>query len=257
MAIFSARSADGIATFTMDDAARRNALGPAMLTGLIEAFDTLPPDTRVVTLRAGSEQPVWCAGFDIRFLSPGYDPLARDGLLQALFSRIASCTAPVIAMVRGSTWGGGTDLALRCDMVIADTTSQFAFTPARLGLPYDAEGLLNVLLRTGPAVALEMFATGEPVLAERALAVGLINHLIAPELLDQFTDQMARRIASNAPLSVASAKMHLRALATAISFTAPLAQSLAEGRHKALESDDYAEGLLAFATKRHPEFKGR
>lgn len=257
MTILSVISENGISTVTMHDASRRNALGTDMLTGLIAAFDAMPHDTRVVILRAGDNQPVWCAGFDIRALSRGYDPLARDGQLQTLFSRIAHCPAPVIAMVRGSTWGGGTDLALRCDMVIADTSSQFAFTPARLGLPYDAEGLLNVLLRTGPAVALEMFATAEPILAERALAVGLINHLVESELLEQFTNQIAHNILVNAPLSVSSAKLHLRALAAALSLTLPLAQSLAESRSRALASQDYAEGLSSFAAKRRPQFKGR
>lgn len=257
MTILSVASENGISTLTMHDAARRNALGADMLDGLISAFDAMTPDIRAVILRAGHDQPVWCAGFDIHALTPGYDPLARDGQLQALFSRIAHCPAPVLAMVRGSTWGGGTDLALRCDMVVADTSSRFAFTPARLGLPYDAEGLLNVLLRTGPAVALEMFATAEPILAERALAVGLINHLIEPEALEQFTMQIAHTISANAPLSVSSAKMHLRALATALSFTSPVAQSLAESRARALGSQDYAEGLSSFAAKRRPHFKGR
>ena len=256
-AVFSTKTQDGISTLFMHDAALRNALSEDMLNGMIKFFDTRSSDTRVVILRANNDQPVWCSGFDIRALAPGFDPLARDGLLQALFNRIATCPAPVIAMVRGSTWGGGTDLALRCDMIIADKSSQFAFTPARLGLPYDAEGLLNALLRVGPANVLEMFATAEPILAERALAIGLINHLVDPEHIEHFTNELAARIVANAPLSVSSAKQHLRALAMALSFPAPVAQALAESRNRALQSDDYAEGLASFASKRRPVFKGR
>lgn len=255
-AIFSAETNNGVSTLFMHDTSRRNALSEDMLNGMIEFFDARSADTRVVILRANNDQPVWCSGFDIRALAPGFDPLARDGLLQALFKRIAMCPVPVIAMIRGSTWGGGTDLALRCDMIIADDSSQFAFTPARLGLPYDAEGLLNALLRVGPAIALEMFATGEPIFAERALATGLINHLVTPEHLEQFTKDKAARIAANAPLSISSAKQHLRALATAISFPTAVAQALAESRNRALYSDDYAEGLASFTSKRRPVFRG-
>ena len=103
-----------------------------MLSELIAAFDALTTDTRVVVLRAGSEDPVWCAGFDIKSLEPGYDPLASDGLLQALFTRISDCPAPVIGMVHGSAWGGGTDLALRCDILVGDPSAEFAFTPAKI-----------------------------------------------------------------------------------------------------------------------------
>ena len=256
MTVLSVSCEAGIATFCMNDPKRRNALGVAMLTELVAAFDNLSPETRVVILRAGPDCPVWCAGFDIRALSPGQDPLARDGLLHRLFDRVAACPAPVIGMVHGSAWGGGTDLALRCDILIGDTSCQFAFTPGRLGLPYDAEGLLNVLLRAGPAIALEMFATADPLGADRALAAGLLNHLVPPAELETFTVEMARRIATNAPLTVSSAKQHLRALTSALSLPVAVAQALAESRAKALCSADYAEGLDAFTAKRHPLFKG-
>lgn len=256
MSPLSVSVADGVAVFCMQDEKRRNALSATMLAALVTAFDQLDADVRTVILRATPGASVWCAGFDIRALAPGHDPLARDGPLQALFERVARCRAPVIAMVHGTTWGGGTDLALRCDMLVADTTCQLAFTPARLGLPYDAEGLLNILLRVGPAIALEMFATAQPIGAERALRTGLISHLFEPEALEDATMSMARTIAENAPLTVASAKQHLRALAAAMPLPTTLAQALGESRTRALASADYAEGLAAFAEKRKPRFSG-
>ena len=245
-----------VATICMQDGARRNVLGTAMLDAMAAVFDGLAgQDIRAVILRGRPEDAVWCAGFDIGNLAPGFDPLASEGKLQGVFRRVRDCAAPVIAMLHGSAWGGGTDLALRCDIAIADPSCTLAFTPARLGLPYDPDGLRNVLLRGGVALAIEMFATADPIPAERALRGGLLNHLVPAEDLETFTYAMARRIAENAPLSVASAKRQLRALADALPL--PDADRLHHARRIALDSADYAEGLAAFKARRKPEFRGR
>ena len=202
-----ARTVDGpIATIRMQDPARRNALSTAMLAELTAAFDSLGTGVRVVVLRAGAQDRVWCAGFDIAALEPGRDALAQDGALQGLFRRLRDSPAPVIGMLHGSAWGGGTDLALRCDILLGDPTASLAFTPARLGLPYDQEGLLNAMLRGGANLAMEMFATADPVDAERAFRTGLLNRLVPEDELEPATYAMARRIAENAPLAVASAR---------------------------------------------------
>ena len=247
-----------VSTIVMQDPAKRNALGHAMLVELTEAFDSLRNrDVRAVVLRAGPEDKVWCAGFDIGALAPGVDPLAQDGPLQGLFRRVRDCQAPVIAMLHGSAWGGGTDLALRCDMTVADPTCTLAFTPARLGLPCDPDGLLNVMLRAGLHVAIEMFSTADPVPAERALHLRLLNHLVPEAELQGFTYALAQRIAANAPLSVASAKQQLRALAGAMPLPAMQVQAMMEGRRRALDSADYRAGLDAFHGRRAPVFNGR
>jgi methylmalonyl-CoA decarboxylase len=247
-----------IATLTMQDPAKRNALGRAMLDGLIDAFRSLEArDVRAVVLRARPGDRVWCAGFDIGELAPDFDPLAQDGPLQALFRCVAECRAPVIAMLHGSAWGGGTDLALRCDIAVADPTCSLAFTPARLGLPYDPDGLLNVLLRAGMHVAMEMFSTADPVPADRALALRLVNHVVPEAELEAFTFALAVRITANAPLSVASAKQQLRALAQAMPLAPAIAQRLHEGRRLALGSEDYRDGLAAFHARRAAVFRGR
>jgi methylmalonyl-CoA decarboxylase len=176
--------------------------------------------------------------------------------LQALFHVIQDLPMPVIAMLTGTAWGGGTDLALRCDIVIATPAVTLAFTPARLGLPYDPDGLLNVLLRGGIALAIEMFATGDTIPAERALAAGLLNHVVAAHDIYAFTQSMARRIAANAPLSIASAKGQLRALSAAMPLPAATLHRLLDERRAVLESKDFKEGLAAFTERREPKFIG-
>ena len=238
----------------MNDPARRNALGATMLQGLTAAFAQAAP-ARAVILRAAPGHKVWCAGFDINDLHPNHDPLAQNGPLQALFHAIADCPAPVIAMLHGTTWGGGTDLALRCDIAIADPTCTLAFTPARLGLPYDPDGLLNVLLRANLSLAMEMFATADPIDANRAKAAGLLNHVIPEPDLEPFTTAMATRIAANAPLAITSAKRQLRALAAAMPLPPATLHHLLDSRRTALASEDFREGLAAFHEKRSPTSK--
>ncbi len=238
----------------MADTRRRNVLGAAMLAGLMAALaEAEAAQARVVVLRA-SQGPVWCAGFDIGALSRGFDPLDDTGPLKRLFAAVAGFPGPVIAMLNGSAWGGGTDLALRCDIAIASPACTLAFTPARLGLPYDADGLQNVLRRCGLAFAIEMFATAAPVDSTRALEAGLLNHLVPEEELEAFTSAMACQIAANAPLSVASAKATLRALNANRPAMPPHVEA---ARRHALDSADFAEGLAAFAAKRRPVFEGR
>ena len=226
-----------------------------MLDGLTRALDAASA-ARAVILRASPGSAVWCAGFDIAALAPGQDPLAQDGPLQALFRLVQDHPALIIAMLHGTAWGGGTDLALRCDIAVADPTCTLAFTPARLGLPYDPDGLLNVVMRAGPAAALEMFGTADPVPAARAQQLGLVNHVVLEPDLEPFTLAMAQRIAANAPLSVTSAKQQIRALAAAMPLSGALSQRLQEGRWRALDSEDFAEGLAAFRGRRPPAFRG-
>jgi methylmalonyl-CoA decarboxylase len=252
MSLVTTELADGIATVTLHDPRKRNALSAELLRQFVAGFRALGA-ARVVVVRAGREDSVFSAGFDIDALAPGLDPLEPDGLLDQAFAAINNHPAPVLAMVGGSAWGGGADLALRCDIVIGSPAASFAFTPAKLGLPYSAPGLANVALRAGLGIALEMFAAGEPVGAERALTVGLLNHLVAADELEAFTYTLAERIRDNAPLSVTAAKRQLRALAENL----PSMMAATAARQQALDSADYREGLAAFRERRQPRFSGR
>lgn len=250
--VTSAAEAD-VVTLTMNDPTRRNALGTAMIAALIDALAAAHGARAIILAATG---PVWCAGFDINELAAGVDPLADDGPLKALFRAVGDHPAPVIALMHGSAWGGGTDLALRCDLAIGSPAASLAFTPARLGLPYDPGGLSNVLLRAGLSLAIEMFATAEPISADRARAAGLLNHVVPSADLDGFVHAMAARIALNAPLSVTSAKQQLRALNAAQTLPPDVLQRLLDARQAALHSADFAEGLAAFREKRRPQFRG-
>lgn len=248
---------DNVTILEMQDVAKRNTLTGTMIATLRGALRDLPIDTRAVVLRAAPACTVWSAGFDIGSLGPGVDPLVPDSPLMALFHAVRDCRVPVIASIHGSCWGGGTDLALRCDLLVADPTCTLAFTPARIGLAYDTDGLHHVLHRAGLALAMEMFVTGEPVSAARAAQHGLINHLVEPEALAPVTAALAQKIAAMAPLSVQVAKRQLRALAAAIPLAPAVQDAIDAARARVLASDDYRDGVAAFLARRPVTFKGQ
>ena len=118
-------------------------------------------------------------------------------------------------MIEGGVWGGACELAITCDVLIATPDATFALTPARLGVPYNVVGVLNLVRAIGLPVLKEMLFTARPITAERALRVGMINHVVPPKDLERFTFELAGQIAETSPLCVTLMKEELRILAEA------------------------------------------
>ena len=162
--------------------------------------------------------------------------------------------APVIAMVHGSVWGGACDLIMACNIVLADETSAFAITPAKLGLPYNSVGFLNFMSRLPLSVVKEMFFTADLIGAERAERVGIINRLTPAAELEASVMAMAKTIASRSPAAIAAFKKAIRALSEAVAINPDTYEYLQGLRRGVYFGPDYREGISAFLEKRPAKF---
>ena len=249
---------DYIGTLTMDNDRRRNALSKQMVGEMLAAIESFQAQgARVVIIRANADAKVWSAGHDIRELPIGSDPLHFSDPLERVIQAVKQCACPVIAMVHGSVWGGATDVALSCDMIIGDETCSFAITSANIGLAYNTSGLLQFMRRLPLNLVKEMFFTAAPFPAQKALSVGILNHLRPAEQLESYTMEIARLIVSKAPMSVAAIKEQLRLLTKAHPLSPESYERIQDLRQKVHESHDYREGVQAFLEKRKAEFIGR
>jgi methylmalonyl-CoA decarboxylase len=249
--------ADGIGIISLDHDERRNALSAKMVEEILAALAALQAGSaRVVILRAAPGAKVWSAGHDISELPIGTDPLLYSDPLERLLFGIKTCVCPTIAMVHGGVWGGATDLALSCDMIIGDETCSFAITPANIGLAYNISGLLSFMRRLPLNLVKEMFFTAAPLPAAQALAGGILNHLVPSAELESFTLDFARLIASKAPMAVAAIKEQLRLLTKAHPLSPESYERIQDLRQKVHQSADYKEGITAFLEKRKPVFQG-
>lgn len=247
-----------IARVMFSNATHRNALSAQLLASLDESLAALV-SRRVPVVILGSEvgQPVWSAGHDIRELQHDRDPIAYGKPLEQVLRRIRAYPGVVIALISGSVWGGAVDLAMSCDLVVADHSASFAMTPANIGLPYTTSGLLRFFNNLPIHVLKEMFFTAQKLDAERAERFGLVNRLVDSDALEATALDMAQGIAAKAPLAIAAVKEQLRILEDLQPMPVQAMEQIAELRRQACESNDFGEGLAAFAERRPAVFSGR
>ncbi len=258
MSMAEAKIEGFVGTVCLDHIEKRNSLSGALSDEIIKALDNFNENrARVVVLRARSGVKIWCAGHDIDELPEGHrDPLGWYDPLKRLVRAIENHPAPVIAMIEGGVWGGGCEMAMACDIVVAPPNATFALTPAKLGVPYNVAGMLTLLNSASLRIIKEMVFTAKPITAERALQAGLINHLVPLEDLETFTYSLAADIVGNAPLSIAVMKEELRILAGAHPMS-PQGWERVQGlRRVVYDSADYVEGVKAFKEKRKPVYRG-
>lgn len=250
---------DMIGTIIFNNNAKRNSLNFDMLDEILKALgDFKKKKARIVIIRSAKGAKVWSAGLSIEELpKPGIDPLTYNHPLEKVLRAVQRFPAPVIAMAEGSVWGGACDLAFVCDILIGSPKTSFAITPAKIGVPYNSSGILHFLNILGLNVAKEMFFTAKPVTAKRAECLGILNHLVPEEEIEEFTYKLAKDITHNSPLSIAVMKEQLNILGSSDPINPSTFERVQELRNHAYESKDYIEGKNAFLEKRKPVFKGK
>jgi methylmalonyl-CoA decarboxylase len=159
-------------------------------------------------------------------------------------------------MVEGSVWGGACELVFACDMIVATPEATFAATPAKLGVPYNASGLLTFLNAAPPHIAKELLFTAKPMTAARLERQGIINHVVEVDKIEKFTRDLARDMTRNSPLAIGIMKEQLRILAGAHALSPQDFERIQGLRRVVYSSRDYAEGIRAFKEKRQPVYLG-
>jgi enoyl-CoA hydratase/carnithine racemase len=246
----------GVARLTISNPQRRGALDHELLDALAERARTL--DARCLVIRGTGS--VFSAGYDIGNLEDvGFEEAAERLVAHPFHEAMEALEHyryPVVAEINGHAIGGGLELALTCDIRIAARGVQLGMPPAKLGLIYSHTGLLKFVHACGPANTAELFFVGRTVDADRAERMGLVGNVVEPEELDDRVLELAGEIAAGAPLSLAGNKRILRALRLH-PLPDELERELIELRESCFRSEDFREGVRAFAEKRRPVWRGR
>ncbi|MGO8869904.1 MAG: crotonase/enoyl-CoA hydratase family protein [Acidimicrobiales bacterium] len=262
-----------VATLWLDRPEKRNAMGPAFWTDLPRAMAAIgsEPDVRAVVVAARG--PHFSVGLDLVAMAGLAGPSSGTGnptsmaararsaraevlRLQASVTSVAACPVPVVAAIHGCCIGGGVDLAAACDIRLASADAVFSVRETKVAIVADLGSLQRLAHIIGKGHVAELAYTGKDITAERAEAIGLVNHVcVDPDAVLSGARAMAEEIAANSPLAVQGTKAVL---------TASEGRSVADGLDYVatwnagfLASDDLVEAMTAFVEKRAASFTGR
>jgi enoyl-CoA hydratase/carnithine racemase len=237
----------------------RNALDTATVEDLREVFGPLaftPGDLRCVILTGTGEQ-AFCAGGDLKERNGMSDEAWRlqHAIIEESAYALLNCAVPVIAAVNGAAFGGGCELALCCDFILAASTARFALPEVTRGIMPGAGGTQNLPRAVGERRAKQILFTGQPFSAQDAERWGMVNEVLEPAALMPRALELARAICANAPISVRQIKKAAHAGLQTDLATGLLIE--VQAYERTIPTEDRHEGVRAFNEKRRPAFKGR
>ncbi|MCE2660441.1 MAG: enoyl-CoA hydratase [Rubrivivax sp.] len=247
--------AEGVALVRLNRPQVTNALSLALQAQLSQAFATLSADDAVRCIVLTGGEKVFAAGGDIHsMLEAGpVDILKRH--TERVWAPIEACPKPIIAAVCGYAFGGGAELAMHCDIIIAGRGASFAQPEVRIGIMPGIGGTQRLVRAVGKFHAMRMLLTGKPVTAEEACHMGLVSQVVADEDVIPEAVKMAAHIASMPPLAVQQIKEVVLAGMDASLDTALMLERKAN--QLLFATHDQKEGMQAFLDKRKPRFEGR
>lgn len=246
------RVEDGVLVVTINRPEAKNAMTKAAAEAIAAAMDRLDAeaDLRCAVLTGAGG--TFCSGMDLKGFLAGELPVAGD----RGFGGLSNWTPqkPVIAAVDGYALAGGMELAIACDMIVASKGAKFGIPEAKRGLVAGGGGVVQLPRLLPRPLAMELALTGDPITAERAYDLGLVNVVTDGPAIDGALD-LARRVAANGPLALAASKAIIRE--SWLWADGEIIPNQNPHLRPVFDSEDAREGAMAFAQKRKPEWKGR